>query len=109
MQIEKYLAFLPSFLLLSGCATFEIAGEIQSSHMALMKGDPQEALAHFQRAAQSDPNYIAGNPLQQTVWTYVGRAYYTMGKLPDARQETIMCRALGFTASLSPRFRQKLS
>ncbi|TMA10599.1 MAG: hypothetical protein E6J89_10175, partial [Deltaproteobacteria bacterium] len=83
MQIEKYLAFLPSFLLLSGCATFEIAGEIQSGRMALMKGDPQEALAHFQRAAQSDPNYIAGNPLQQTVWTYVGRAYYTMGKLPD--------------------------
>src|SRR5881628_1653371 len=46
MQIEKYLAFLPSFLLLSGCATFEIAGEIQSGRMALMKGDPQEALAH---------------------------------------------------------------
>jgi len=45
------------------------------------------ALAHFQRAAEMDPNYIMGfGVFQEGVWTYVGRANYATGKLPEARQ-----------------------
>jgi tetratricopeptide (TPR) repeat protein len=52
-----------------------------------MYGDPKVALAHFQRAADSDPNYLLNfSLLDEGVWTYVGRAYYAMGKLPEAQQ-----------------------
>jgi len=78
---------LLSVFILSGCVAFEVGGEIQLGRMALLRGEPNLALVHFQRAAQSDPNSLANfTPLQQGVWTYVGRAYYAMGKLPEAHQ-----------------------
>ncbi|HZA54265.1 MAG TPA: tetratricopeptide repeat protein [Candidatus Udaeobacter sp.] len=52
-----------------------------------MMGDPKVALAHFQRAAQLDPNYILNfTPLSQGVWTYVGRAYYKQKEFSEARK-----------------------
>ncbi|MBI4524610.1 MAG: hypothetical protein HY695_12450 [Deltaproteobacteria bacterium] len=73
--------------LLSGCASFQAAGAVQAGRQDLIIGRPDSALAHFQRAAEMDPNYVANfTPLQQGVWTYVGRAQYDLGKLPDARQ-----------------------
>lgn len=52
-----------------------------------MYGDPKVALAHFQRAAELDPDYLLNfTLLRQGVWTYVGRANYATGRLPDARQ-----------------------
>ncbi len=53
--------------------------------MALMNGQADVALAHFQRAAEIDSNYELA-PLREGVWTYMGRAYYYMGKLFEARQ-----------------------
>jgi len=81
------LRWLATFILLCGCAAFEVVGEIQAGRIALIKGKPDQALPHFQRAAQSEPNYLtAFSPLEEGVWTYVGRAYYGIGKLEEARR-----------------------
>jgi tetratricopeptide (TPR) repeat protein len=86
--MNRICAFgLFSFIFLYGCATFQAGGEIQLGRGALLTGKPDIALAHFQRAAQADPNYLMDfSPLRQAVWTYVGRSYYAMGKLPEAHQ-----------------------
>jgi len=74
-------------ILLSGCVAFQVGGEIQAGRKALQVGDPNGALAHFQRAAELDPNYLLNFSLfDEGVWTYVGRSYYDLGKLPEARQ-----------------------
>jgi len=45
------------------------------------------ALEHFQRAADSNPNYLLDFSIfDEGVWTYVGRAYYAMGRLPEAQK-----------------------
>jgi len=49
---------------------------------------------HFQRAADLDPNYLLDfSLLDQGVWTYVGRSYYTLGKLTEARQALEQARS----------------
>ena len=84
---KRYPLGLLSIFVISGCVAFSVGGEIQSGRTALMKGEPDLALMHFQRAAQLDPDYLTDfTPLQEGVWTYVGRAYYVAGKLPEARQ-----------------------
>ncbi len=73
-------------LFLSGCASFHVEGEMQAGRRALQSEEPKVALPHFQRAAELDTDYLTLSPLDQGVWTYVGRAYYGMGKLPEARK-----------------------
>ena len=73
-------------LFLSGCASFQVEGEMQEGRRALQSGEPKVALPHFQRAAELDTDYLTLSPLDQGVWTYVGRAYYGMAKLPEARK-----------------------
>jgi len=54
-----------------------------------MHGDPKVALAHFQNVAELRPDYVldyAIPQLDQSIWTYVGRAYYATGRFPEARQ-----------------------
>lgn len=84
----KFLTFavciLQFALLLSGCAT--AGGQIQAGRRDLLYGDPNNAVAHFQQAAEINPDYLYFSVLPQGVWTYVGRAYYATGKLPEARQ-----------------------
>ncbi len=85
---NRAFAFILPFalLMLSACVSFQAGGEIQHGRMALMYGDPNVALAHFQRAAEIDPNYRYDfSILSQGVWTYVGRAYYAAGKFSEAR------------------------
>ncbi len=49
----------------------------------------------FQRAAKSDPNYLLDFSIfDEGVWTYVGRAYYAMGKLPEAQKAFERARSL---------------
>jgi tetratricopeptide (TPR) repeat protein len=72
---------------MTGCAAFQIAGQVQSGRRALLANDPQTALAYLQPAADSDPNYLFQSMnFQQSVWTYVGRAQYGLGRFPEARQ-----------------------
>ncbi len=83
----KKVIFLFFVIFLSACASFQVGGDIQKGRLALMYGDPNVALEHFQRAANSDPNYLLDFSIfDEGAWTYVGRAYYAMGKLPEAQQ-----------------------
>ena len=93
MQIAKSkilsiaYCLLPAALFLSGCAAFQVGGEIQKGRMALMYGDPKAALSHFQRAAEMEPDYLLNYSIfTEGVWTYVGRAHYASGKFAEARQ-----------------------
>ena len=73
--------------LLSGCVAFQVGGEIARGRLEFLYGDPKAALAHFQRAAELDPDYrLDFTLLREGVWTYVGRANYASGNLPEARQ-----------------------
>lgn len=81
------LTGLCALLALSGCVDIQTAGLVQRGRTQLMNGDPKVALADFQSAAEVDPKYVANfTPLDEGVWTYVGRAYYETGDLAQARQ-----------------------
>lgn len=85
----KYHHFLCALALLStaACASFKAAGDIQRGRPQLLFGDPDVALAYFQRAASIDENYVMRfRAFDEGVWTYVGRANYAAGRLTDARQ-----------------------
>jgi len=73
-------------LLLSGCAGFQAAREVNSGRQAYLIGNNEVAYAHFQKAAQVDPSYVYGTALRQGIWSYVGRVNYDMGRLPQARE-----------------------
>ena len=70
----------------SGCgASFQSGGDISQGREALFRGDYQGALALFQNAAQTDPNYIFGTELREGTLSYLGRAQYLTGQLAPAR------------------------
>ena len=74
-------------IVFSGCVAFQVGGEINQGRAELLYGDPKVALVHFQRAAELDPNYrLSYSIFPEGVWTYVGRAYYAAGRMPEARQ-----------------------
>lgn len=75
--------WLASFVLISGCSAFQIQSEIAAGRKALLNGQAESALAHFQHASELDKGYTSW-PFRQGVLTYAGRAYYDAGKLPDA-------------------------
>jgi tetratricopeptide (TPR) repeat protein len=78
------LAFV---FLMFGCASFQAAGQVQSGRRALLINNPEQALAYFQQAAESNPNYVYESGLfREGIWTYVGRAQYSTGKLEEARR-----------------------
>ena len=75
-----------ALLALSGCAGFESAGEFTRGRLALVRGDPNGALGNFQSIANAEPQFVARNgPLWESIWTYIGRAYYQSGKYPEAK------------------------
>lgn len=81
-------------VMISGCTSFQLEGEIARGRRELMYGDPKVALPYFQRAAALDPNYITDFTLfREGVWTYVGRANYASGNLPEARKALEQARS----------------
>jgi tetratricopeptide (TPR) repeat protein len=77
---------LALFVLLSGCATIQTAGQIASGRQELFKGNNQAALGYFQEAAQTDPNAVYGATLRMGVFSYLGQAQYLNGDYALARQ-----------------------
>jgi tetratricopeptide (TPR) repeat protein len=74
-------------LLAAGCAAFQVAGQVQSGRQALIMNQPETALGYFQQAAASDPNYIFHSVnFSESIWTYVGRGEYGLGKWAEARR-----------------------
>jgi tetratricopeptide (TPR) repeat protein len=60
--------------------------EVHKGRQALIAGKAQDALAHFQRATELDPNFLYFSTLPQSAITYTGRALYQLGRLSEARQ-----------------------
>jgi len=79
-------ALLIALLSAAGCTSIQAGGDLADGRQALLKGNDEAALGYFRSAAQRDPNYLYGVPLQQSVWSYVGRAEYLTGHIPQARQ-----------------------
>src|SRR5919109_2346449 len=86
MRPASSILFFILVVFLSGCASFQAGNDIQAGRRAFLIGNNEVALAHFQNAAQIDPNYTYGTALHQNVWSYVGRSEYAIGRFPQARQ-----------------------
>jgi tetratricopeptide (TPR) repeat protein len=81
------LAFLAFVLFLQGCLAYQVGGDIQRGRMELLYGDPKVALGYFERAAELDPNYRLNYTIfPEGVWTYVGKANFATGNVPEARK-----------------------
>lgn len=73
-------------VLLSGCAAYYVAGQVQSGRRALLINDPERALPYFLDAAQRDPNYVyISEYFHEGIWTYVGRTQYATKRYQEAR------------------------
>ena len=75
-----------TFVILSGCAAIQVASEVQQGRNALQTGQPQAAIGYLRDAADLDPDYKTPYSIRESVWTYLGRAYYEVGNFPEARQ-----------------------
>ncbi len=75
-------------LLLSGCAGFQAAREVNSGRQAYLIGNNEAAYARFQKAAEADPNYVYGTALRQGVWSYVGRVELRYGAASSSARGT---------------------
>jgi len=87
MRPKPWFGWLSLISILTGCAAYQAAGQVQSGRQALLINKPEEALGYFQQVGQSNPNYIFQSGLyREGIWTYVGRSQYILGRLPEARQ-----------------------
>jgi tetratricopeptide (TPR) repeat protein len=94
MRPSSWLGWLClSFLV--GCVAYQVAGQVQSGRQALLINNNETALAYFQQAAQNNPDYIFQSGLyRETIWTYIGRSQYNLGRLNEARQSLEKALAL---------------
>lgn len=86
MHRLPFLMTLSVVVFLSGCATVQTAGQIESGRQALFRGNNQAALGYFQEAAQADPNAVYGATLRMGIFSYLGQAQYLTGNYAQARQ-----------------------
>jgi tetratricopeptide (TPR) repeat protein len=87
MRAKPWPGWISLIFLLAGCAAYQVAGQVQSGRQALLINNNEQALAYFQQAAQTNPDYIFQSGLyRETIWTYVGRSQYNLGRLNEARQ-----------------------
>ena len=88
--MKRMMVSLPvgisTFVILSGCVASQVAQEVQLGRNALQTGQPQVAVGYLQNAAELDPNYKTPYSIRESVWTYLGRAYYEVGNFPAARR-----------------------
>ena len=75
-----------TFIIISGCVGSQVAREVQLGRNALQTGQPQVAVGYLRNAADLDPNYKTPYSIRESVWTYLGRAYYEVGNFPEARR-----------------------
>jgi tetratricopeptide (TPR) repeat protein len=75
-----------TLLFVAACASLAMDGEFLSGRRALLRGEPDNALAFFDRVAQSNPGFVADSVSpRHSIWTYVGRAHYNAGRYAEAR------------------------
>jgi tetratricopeptide (TPR) repeat protein len=82
-MIGRHLSFLLLTLFgLAGCSP----ANFQAGRQALLRGDPNAAVAYLDAAVEESPNYV--NVIQnyrESIWTYLGRAQYETKRYPEAR------------------------
>jgi tetratricopeptide (TPR) repeat protein len=82
---SRLIRALP-LLALAACAALESQSEFLAGRQALLRGEPDNALAYFERVARGDPSFITDSVApRRSVWTYVGRAQYNSGKYAEAK------------------------
>ena len=66
---------------------YQAAGQVQAGRQALLINRPEDALGYFLEVANSNPDYIfQSESYRESIWTYVGRSQYGLGRYPEARQ-----------------------
>ena len=86
MRTIYFLVVLSVSVFLSGCATFQGAGQYEAGKQALYAGNYPTALAYFTQAEQTNPDAVYGATLRLGVLTYVGQTQYLTGNYAGARQ-----------------------
>jgi tetratricopeptide (TPR) repeat protein len=77
---------LAALLCMAACATLESQSDFLTGRRALLRGEPDNALASFDRVARSSPNFVADSVSpRRSIWTYIGRAHYNSGRYPEAK------------------------
>ena len=80
-------AVATAILLTSACSIVDhkVVDEFQTGRSELLRGDADGALLYFQRVAEASPRYVNdSNMLGESIWTYLGRAYYAQGEYSEA-------------------------
>src|SRR5262245_47644532 len=85
-MLLSLLISISTFVILFGCVGGQVAKEVQLGRNALQTSQPQVAVGYFRNAAELDPNYKTPYSNRESVWTYLGRAYYEVGNFPEARR-----------------------
>ena len=81
---------------ITGCASFQTTSEAQRGRRALVLGQAEKALAHFESVAEINPNYRVNFSLwREGIWSYIGRAYYEAGQLGAAHKALDKAISLG--------------
>lgn len=66
--------------------SFRTSGRFASGRRAFVAKNYEEALEHFQKVADKRSDYVFESiNFRESVWTYLGRCQYYLGKLADAR------------------------
>ena len=86
MKALRLFTWLSFVFVIAACASLQLGGDFVTGRQALLRGNDETALAHFQNVAQKDPNYVYGTAMKQGIWSYVGRSDYALGRLPQARE-----------------------
>ncbi len=74
-------------LFFSAREAFQTAGEFAAGRGEFLAKNYETALVHFEKVAKADPDYVfVSVSFRESVWTYLGRCLYRLGKLADARQ-----------------------
>jgi tetratricopeptide (TPR) repeat protein len=86
MSLPGLLYFIP-LLFLCACAGIQQQGEFSAGRQALLRGEPDNALAYFESVASNNPAFVTDSVLpRRSIWTYVGRAQYNAGRFAEASQ-----------------------
>lgn len=87
IQTRWQSAVFSLVFLLAGCANVEVGWDIDRGRRYLMMREPQRALVEFQKIAELEPDYdiTSFGTFPESIWTYIGRAYYDLGQLGPAR------------------------
>jgi tetratricopeptide (TPR) repeat protein len=85
MKCRRFL-YVTALLLITACGSLQSQGDFAAGRQALLRGEPDNALAQFERVAQTDPSFAADTVApRKSIWTYVGRAHYNSGRYDAAR------------------------